>query len=197
VCHYTTLWNIWQVNGGQWLISLSPFSALTLIWLVGYQEEHAACKKLSDGVLAWLSVYSEVQMIWIWSCWCHCHPTKQNSDWFYHSDAVYPGCPGKEAVKQLSALLYLIVVIGWQAYKDFEIPTELTAVWRYLKNAYSTDAFLESCPADREIITHYAVKAAAATTAMPRKSQLMGEDRTLSIPDVVLMAGNGYDDWQV
>jgi len=85
-------------------------------------------------------------------------------------------------------------VIGRQAYKDFEIPTELTAVWRYLKNAYSTDAFLESCPADREIITHYAVKAAAATTAMPRKSQLMGEDRTLSIPDVVLMAGNGYDD---
>jgi len=29
---------------------------------------------------------------------------------------------------------------------------------------------------------------------MPRKSQLMGEDRTLSIPDVVLLAGNGYDD---
>lgn len=67
-------------------------------------------------------------------------------------------------------------------------------MWRYLKNVYSTDAFLESCPADREIITHYAVKATAATTAMPRKSQLMGEDRTLSIPDVALTAGNGYDD---
>jgi len=27
------------------------------------QKEHLACKKLSDEVLAWLSVWSEVQMI--------------------------------------------------------------------------------------------------------------------------------------
>jgi len=37
------------------------FSALTL--LVGHEEEHAACKKLSDKMFAWLS---EVQMICIW-----------------------------------------------------------------------------------------------------------------------------------
>ena len=38
-------------------------SALTL--LVGRQEGHPACKKLSGGVLAWLSVWSEVQScIW-------------------------------------------------------------------------------------------------------------------------------------
>jgi len=40
-----------------------PFSALTL--LVGQHEGHPACKKLSGGVLAWLSVWSEVQScIW-------------------------------------------------------------------------------------------------------------------------------------
>ena len=39
------------------------FSALTL--LVGLQERHPACKKQSGGVLAWLSVCSEVQScIW-------------------------------------------------------------------------------------------------------------------------------------
>jgi len=39
------------------------FSALTL--LVGRQEGHPACKKFSAGVLAWLSVCSEVQTcIW-------------------------------------------------------------------------------------------------------------------------------------
>jgi len=41
------------------------FSALTL--LVGWQEGHLACKKtkLSAGVLAWLSVWSEMQTcIW-------------------------------------------------------------------------------------------------------------------------------------
>jgi len=37
----------------------AAFSALTL--LVGRQEEHPACKKLSGGVVAWLSVWSEVQ----------------------------------------------------------------------------------------------------------------------------------------
>ena len=41
----------------------SAFSAFTL--LVGRQERHPACKKQSGGVLAWLSVWSEVQTcIW-------------------------------------------------------------------------------------------------------------------------------------
>jgi len=44
----------WEVN---------TFSALTL--LVGRQERHPACKKLSGGVLAWLFVWSDVQ-ICIW-----------------------------------------------------------------------------------------------------------------------------------
>ena len=48
----------------------SAFTALTL--LVGHQEGHPACKKQSGGVLAWLSVWSEVQ-ICTWPSWCHCH----------------------------------------------------------------------------------------------------------------------------
>jgi len=39
---------------------LYAFSALML--LVGQQEGHPACKKLSGEVLAWLSVWSEVHM---------------------------------------------------------------------------------------------------------------------------------------
>jgi len=46
------------------------FSALTL--LVGRQEGHPACKKLSGGVLAWLSVWSELQTC-ICRSLCHCH----------------------------------------------------------------------------------------------------------------------------
>jgi len=46
------------------------FSASTL--LVGRQEGHLACKKLSGGVLAWLSVWSEVRTC-IQPSWCHCH----------------------------------------------------------------------------------------------------------------------------
>ena len=57
----------------QWVAvkSACPYaSALTL--LVGRQEGHPACKKQSGGVLAWLSVWSEVQTC-IWSSWCHSH----------------------------------------------------------------------------------------------------------------------------
>ena len=44
-------------------ITVIAFSALTL--LVGRQEGHPACKKLSDGMLAWLCVLVMVQ-ICIW-----------------------------------------------------------------------------------------------------------------------------------
>ena len=53
----------------KWLCSCSfmshAFSVVTL--LVGHQEEHPACKKLSDEVLVWLSAWSEVQIVCMWS----------------------------------------------------------------------------------------------------------------------------------
>ena len=52
------------------LHSYFAFSALTL--LVGRKEGYPACKKLSGGVLAWLSVWSEVQTC-IWLSGFHCH----------------------------------------------------------------------------------------------------------------------------
>ena len=50
--------------------SAFAFSALTL--LVGRQQGHPACKKLSGGVLAWLSVWSKVQTC-IFPSLCHCY----------------------------------------------------------------------------------------------------------------------------
>ena len=48
------------------LTAHSAFSALRLlVTSVGRQEEHSACKKLSGEVQAWLSDWSEVQMICI------------------------------------------------------------------------------------------------------------------------------------
>ena len=51
---------------------VNAFSTLTL--LVGRQEGHPACKKLSGEVLAWLSLWSKVQTC-IWPSWFHCHST--------------------------------------------------------------------------------------------------------------------------
>ena len=63
--------SLWQCSYlFHWYFTEITFSALTL--LVGQQEVHPVCKKLSGGVLAWLSVWSEVQTC-IWPSWCHCH----------------------------------------------------------------------------------------------------------------------------
>jgi len=77
------------------------FSALTP--LVGWQEGHPACKNLSGGVLAWLSVWSEMQTC-IWPSWCHCHSLLLISKiqiGFTFLVLAYPGSPGKRAVKQV------------------------------------------------------------------------------------------------
>jgi len=85
----------------QYRFSIYCLSALTL--LVGCQEENLACKILSDDVLAWLSIWNEVQVICVSSSWCHCqcHPFVS---WFIKIQIdltflllAYPGCPGKKA----------------------------------------------------------------------------------------------------
>jgi len=78
--------------------------------LVGWQERHPACKKLSGWVLAWLSLWSEVQ-ICISPSWCHCHslsPAPVNPDWFYQNGSAFlvqacPGCPGKRLLNKCSS----------------------------------------------------------------------------------------------
>jgi len=73
--------------------------------LLGCQEEHLAYKKLSDKVLVWLSVWSEVQMICIWSSWCHCHPI---ISCFINTQIVLtflmPAFPGEDTVKRVSLM---------------------------------------------------------------------------------------------
>jgi len=46
---------------------VDSIAVTALALLVGRQEEHPACKKLIDVVLVWLSVWSGVQIVCIWS----------------------------------------------------------------------------------------------------------------------------------
>ncbi|CAI5793664.1 Uncharacterized protein PODLI_1B002646 [Podarcis lilfordi] len=52
-----------------------------------------------------------------------------------------------------------IIKIAAKKYRNFEIPLEMTAVWRYLHNAYARDEFSHTCPADEEIERTYATVA--------------------------------------
>lgn len=48
-----------------------------------------------------------------------------------------------------------IIKIAAKKYRNFEIPAEMSGVWRYLKNAYARDEFSHTCPADEEIERTY------------------------------------------
>ena len=80
------------------------FSALTL--LVWWQEGHPACKKLSGGVLAWLSVWSKVQTC-IWPSWCHCQSRLVLPFWV----PAHPGSPGQRAVKRVCVCMCVCVCV--------------------------------------------------------------------------------------
>ena len=55
-----------------WLIEYLP----VVLWhcLLSVRSSIQLIKKLSNEVLASLSVWSEVQVVCIWSSWCHCYP---------------------------------------------------------------------------------------------------------------------------
>jgi len=76
---------------------------------LGVRKSIWPVKNLSDEVLAWLSVWSEMHMVQLMplqpiiSCFIKIpiHLT--------FLVPVYPGCPGKEAVKWVSALILVVI----------------------------------------------------------------------------------------
>ncbi|KAG5276741.1 hypothetical protein AALO_G00109200 [Alosa alosa] len=50
--------------------------------------------------------------------------------------------------------LHIVKVVA-KKYRNFNIPTEMSGVWRYLNSAYSRDEFTNTCPADNEIEMAY------------------------------------------
>jgi len=68
-----------------------------LTLLVGRQEEHPAYKKLSGGVLAWLSVWREVAELMPLPLTVFCFSKIQIG--FTFLVPADPGSPGKRAVK--------------------------------------------------------------------------------------------------
>ena len=77
------------VCSNTFFILFYAFGALTL--LAWHQEEHPVCKNWV--MRCWCSylsgLWSEVQIVCIWSSWCHCIPKphhllpRLNPDWFY------------------------------------------------------------------------------------------------------------------
>lgn len=50
--------------------------------------------------------------------------------------------------------LHIVKVVA-KKYRNYDIPSDMTGVWRYLKNSYARDEFTNTCAADLEIETAY------------------------------------------
>lgn len=54
---------------------------------------------------------------------------------------------------ELMPRLHNMRIVG-QSILNFDIPHNLTFLWNYILTAYRTAAFIESCPADQDILHH-------------------------------------------
>ena len=64
----------WSITLKFLCLSWSTFRLVLWHCWLGVRKSIRPVKTLSDQLLAWLSVWGEVQMICIWSSWCHCDP---------------------------------------------------------------------------------------------------------------------------
>jgi len=101
VCSRPVLVAVFQVNRSYpVLLDIILFAHL----LVGWQEGHPACKKLSSGLLAWLSVWSEMQtFIWLMPLPLTVSCFSKIQIGFTFLVPAHLGSPGKRAVKRVCA----------------------------------------------------------------------------------------------
>lgn len=67
------------------------------------------------------------------------------------------------------------------ALMGLELPVRLAAIWRYLHAAYSNDVFVESCPADQEIVLHWVDKPGTPKLTFEQHAALAKETAKYSL----------------
>ncbi|KAF1769686.1 hypothetical protein GCK72_001503 [Caenorhabditis remanei] len=83
---------------------------------------------------------------------------------------------------ELMPRLHHIRIIGLSLL-GFDIPHNFTHLWNYILTAYRTAAFIESCPADQDIIHHYKEQMNLFTN---QRETLQSPTKTHTIPEKVL-----------
>ncbi|VDD95490.1 unnamed protein product [Enterobius vermicularis] len=83
---------------------------------------------------------------------------------------------------ELMPRLHHMRIVG-QRLLGFDIPHNLTHLWNYVLTAYRTAAFIESCPADQDILHHYKEQ---LNLVRNQRETLQAPTKTHTIPEKVL-----------
>lgn len=83
---------------------------------------------------------------------------------------------------ELMPRLHHMRIVG-QRLLGFDIPHNLTHLWNYVLTAYRTAAFVESCPADQDILHHYKEQ---LNLVRNQREILQPPTKTYKLPEKVL-----------
>jgi len=72
--------------------------------------------------------------------------------------------------------------VAGKYFENFDIPQEFTHLWQYVKEMYELDAFVQSCPADQDIIHMYKMQQMWTQKSKSRE-ELEPPTFTNSVPD--------------
>lgn len=84
-----------------------------------------------------------------------------------HQFLCRDGAPDHLDCMMLPKLQHIRVVA--KTFRDFDIPSNLKGLWRYLRNAYESPVFKQSCPSDQEIIRHWMEKKECSALVQEKK----------------------------
>jgi len=100
-----------------------------LTLLVGRQEGHPACKKLSSGVLAWLSVWNEVltHMAQLMPLPVTVSCSSKIQTGFTFLVPAHPGSPGQGAIKRVCVIV--IPTASFSGATSDWIPIKKDKLW--------------------------------------------------------------------
>ena len=73
--------------------------------------------------------------------------------------------------------------IAGKYFVNFEIPYEFKHLWRYMHTMYSLDAFVQSCPADQDIINLYNLQI-RTPNVLKKHEQLEKPTYTMNVPTI-------------
>lgn len=70
---------------------------------------------------------------------------------------------------------------------EFQIPEQLSSLWRYMYHMYQLDAFIQSCPADQDIINHYKHHLPQMGAKLKKREELETPSISTNVPDTVFV----------